>query len=45
MIFTPFAILVAISVLLTVLSFIWPTYPLLSVAVLLLGVALLVSPK
>lgn len=45
MIFSAFSILVVISVLLCVLSLIWPSYPLLPVAVLLLGVSLLISPK
>ena len=45
MILSTFSILVIIALIFTVVSFIWPSYPLLPVAVLLIAIALLVSPK
>jgi len=45
MIFSAFSILVVIAIVFTVLALVWPSYPLLPVAVILLGVALLISPK
>lgn len=40
---TPFVILIAIAILLTVCSFIWQTAPFLQIAVLLIAIALLIS--
>lgn len=43
MLITPFTILVIIALIFAVVSMIWPTYPLLSVSVLLVCVALLIN--
>ena len=40
---SPFLILVCVALLLTVLSFVWAQYPFISVAVLLVCVALLIG--
>lgn len=40
---SPFLILVVIAIIVAVLSLIWPSYPLLPVSVLLLGIAMLIG--
>lgn len=42
-ILSPFVILVMVALILAIVSLIWPTYPLLPVAVLLICVALLIG--
>lgn len=42
---TPITILVGLSIILSVVSMIWNTYPILPVATLLLGIAFLVGSR